>query len=283
MALDVLMSLHLVAEERGLTQEHPLTGRLIFALEKAGLRLPDLLIAENRDYGHYLREKYRLPNNRFRYLTHGADDRVFFPRDRSPPRDVFRVSYHGTYVVSHGLDTIVDAAKLLGVHPDIRFEFYGIGPEQERIEKLVRDYGLSNIRFHGHVPREELLDGLSQAHVCLGVFGATRQALFTIQNKLWEGLAMRRPVVSGDAPTVRAALRPGEEIYLVERGKPEALANAILDLKRNPERRERIARQGHQRFVAGSSVAAIGTQATEILKELANSECPKQSVESEHS
>ena len=50
LALDILMSLYLVAEERGLTENSPWTARLIFALEKGGLHQPDLLISENFAY-----------------------------------------------------------------------------------------------------------------------------------------------------------------------------------------------------------------------------------------
>jgi glycosyltransferase involved in cell wall biosynthesis len=268
MALDILMSLHLVAEERGLTRSHPHTGRLIFAFEKLGLRLPDLLIAENEEYGCYLQKKYKLSKERFRFLSHGADDKIFFPRDEPPGGDTFRVSYHGTYVPSHGLDTIVTAAELLKGHPDIRLDFFGIGPEKKRLTEIVRTNRLSNVHFHGYVSLEELLEGLANSHVCLGVFGVTRQALFTVQNKVWEGLAMRRAVVSGEAPTVNRSLKNGEHIYLVERNNPRALADAILELKGNPDLRTRLARQGYERFVKGNSVEAISAKATEILEEL---------------
>jgi len=241
---------------------------LIFALERLGLRLPDLLIAENESYGGYLQNKYDLPQKRFRYVTHGADDRVFFPVQGDLPTDVFRVSYHGTYLPSHGLDVILGAARLLQQHCDVRFEFYGVGPDQQRITALARQYRLLNTRFHGHVPHAELFDGLTRSHVVLGVFGLTRQSLMTVQNKLWEGLAMARAVVSGESSTVREALMDREEIYLIERGKPEALANAILELKSDNDLRDRIARQGHQRFLRANSVAAIGAKTAKILEEL---------------
>ena len=268
MVLDILMSLHLVAEERGLTRSNPYTARLIFTLEKLGLRLPDLLIAENEEYGHYLREKYNLPKEQFRYLPHGADDQVFFPRAPGLHSDVFRVSYHGTFVPSHGLDTIIAAAAILRGHPDIQFDFYGVGPEKKRISQIARDKRLFNVNFHGFVTLEELLNGLASSHICLGVFGSTRQALFTIQNKIWEGLAMGLPVVSGEARVVSTSLLHGEHIYLVERNNPQALADAILELKHNSTLRLRLGQQGHERYLKGNSPAAIGARAVDILQDV---------------
>jgi glycosyltransferase involved in cell wall biosynthesis len=264
-ALDILMSLHLVAEERGLIAAHPTTGKLIFQLEKGGLRQPDMLIAENPEYGGYIAAKYGLPVERFRYVPHGADETVFHPRASAPPANRFRVTYHGGYLPSHGMDTIIGAAAILRDDPDIGFEFYGNGPEKERIIERAKVLGLTNTVFHGFVGQDELLDGLASAHVCLGVFGTTRQAQFTVQNKVWEGLAMGRPVISGDSATIRSALVDRREIYLIPRNDPPALATAVRELKADAVLRESLAHAGHQRYLAGNSIPAIGWQMKEAL------------------
>jgi glycosyltransferase involved in cell wall biosynthesis len=264
-ALDILMSLHLVAEERGLVAAHPMTGRLLFQLERAGLRQPDLLIAENAEYGGYIAEKYRLPAERFRYVPHGADETIFHPRAVRPPVDRFRVTYHGGYLPSHGLDAILGAAALLRDEADICFEFFGSGPEKERIVRQATAWELPNVTFHGYVSQDELLNALASAHVCMGVVGTTRQARFTIQNKVWEGLAMGRPVISGDSLTIRATLADRREIYLIERDSPEALAKALLELRADPALRESIAAAGHARYLSGNSIPAIGRQMKEAL------------------
>lgn len=267
-ALDILMSLHLVAEERGLVAAHPATGRLLFQLERAGLGRPDRLVAENPEYRDYIAAKYDLPAERFRCVPHGADETVFHPRPVRPPEDHFRVTYHGGYLPSHGMDAIIGAAALLRDEP-VRFEFYGNGPEKERIVGRARELGLSNVIFHGFVSQDELLDGLAAAHVCLGVFGTTRQANFTVQNKVWEGLAMGRPVISGDSPTIRAALADRQEVYLIARDDAAALADGLRALRDNPSLRESIAAAGHARYLAANSVEAIGRQMRDVLAELA--------------
>jgi len=270
-ALDILMSLHLVAEERGLVAAHPLTGRLLFQLERGGLRRPDLLIAENAEYGGYIADKYDLPRERFRYVPHGADETVFHPRPIRPPDDCFRVTYHGGYLPSHGMDAILGAVALLRDEP-VRFDFYGSGPEKARLVRQAAEWGLPNVTFHGFVAQDELLDGLAAAHVCLGVFGVTRQAHFTVQNKVWEGLAMGRPVISGDSPTIRAALADRQEVYLVARDDPGALAAGLRELRADPALRERIAAAGHARYRAEHSIVALGRQMKEALLGIMNYE-----------
>ncbi len=267
-ALDILMSLYLVAEERGLTVQSPLTGRLIFLLEKGGLKLPDLLISENSAYEGYYCERYGLAREGFRRVPHGADDRVFHPRPLQPGDDGLRVTYHGTYLPSHGLDTIMNAAILLREWEDIELHFFGNGPERARIERKVQEAGLVNVTFHGFVSQEELLDSLAVSHICLGVFGETKQSHYTIQNKVWEGMAMGRAVVSGDSEVVREVLTHREHIYLTEREDAGALAAAILELKEDPELRERMAKQGYERYIEGNSIRAIGAATEKALRSL---------------
>jgi glycosyltransferase involved in cell wall biosynthesis len=266
LALDILMSLYLVAEERGLTRQSPITGRIIFLLEKGGLKLPDLLISENAAYEAYYCRQYNLPHGRFQRVAHGADERIYHPRSLQPPQDHFRVTYHGTFLPSHGLDAVIGAAILLHDTPDIQFHFYGTGPEKEHIETIAKQQELGNVIFHGFVDHDELLDGLAQSHICLGVFGMTRQSHYTIQNKVWEGLAMRTAVISGDSTLVRESLQDRKEIYLIERNNPQALADAICELKANTALREEMAQAGYARFMAGNSMTALGTAMVQALQ-----------------
>jgi glycosyltransferase involved in cell wall biosynthesis len=248
MVLDILMSLHLIAEERGLTSQSPLTGRLIFHLEKWGLRLPDLLIADTADYQRYYCEKYSLRPEKFRRIPLGVDDRYFHPRPHiQPMTNCFRVLYYGTFIPLHGVETIIQAAMLLQHLSHIRFDFYGDGQERARSEELARDLNLDNVHFHGWLNTEHLPEKIAQAHVCLGVFGTTKQSQFTIQNKIWEGMMMQRPVITGDSDTVRAELVHKEHVYLVERANPQALAEAILELEANPELRQQMATAAYER------------------------------------
>lgn len=267
MALDILMSLHLVAEERGLVARSPFTGRLIYALEKGGLRQPDMLISENSAYERYYIGTYGLDARKFRRVPHGADETMYHPRPLQPPKDCFRVTYHGGFLPSHGMDAIIGAALLLRDQPNIHFHFYGTGPEEPRIRAIAARERLGNVTFHGFVPFDALLNGLAQAHVVCGVFGETRQSHYTVQNKIWEGLALGRPVVSGDSAVVREALTDREHIYLIPRRDPRAFALAILDLLAHPEQRERMAWQGYARYLRGNATAAIGKILEAALRE----------------
>ncbi len=265
MGLDILMSLHLIAEERGLVQKSPFTGKLIFWLEKGGLKLPDLLIADTPEYQAYYAQKYHLSPRKFQLVPLGVDDRIYYPRPHvQPPDDVFRVIYYGTFIPLHGIETIIRAAAELQTYPGIRFDFFGDGQERPFAEQLASDLHLKNVHFCGWLNKESLPDEIARSHLVLGVFGTTKQARCTIQNKIWEGMMMQRPVITGDAETIREELTHKQHIYLVERANPKALAHGILELAHNPALGEYMVAVAYAR-VQANTIHAIGARTKRIL------------------
>ena len=268
MALDILMSLHLIAEERGLTQQSPLTGRLIFWLEQVGLHLPDLLIADTPEYQAYYCEKYGLAPGRFHLVPLGVDDRLYQPRPGiTPPGNEFRIIYYGTFIPLHGVETMLRAAALLQDQPRIQFYFYGDGQERPAAEQLAQALNLTNVHFQGWIDKETLPDEIARAHLCLGVFGTTKQSRCTIQNKIWEGMMMQRPVITGDAATIRQELGHRQHVYLVERANPQALADGILELANDPALCRQMVANAYER-VQANTIAATGRVTRQALESL---------------
>ena len=176
--------------------------------------------------------------------------------------------YYGTFIPNHGVETVIEAARLLADRPDIRFELIGDGPDKPRAQALARNYGLSQVAFVDWMAQGELLKRVARADVCLGAFGTTPQSLMTIQNKIYEGLAMAKPVITGDGPAVRAALIHGEHVYLCRRADPAALAQAINTLCADPELCHRLAENGHSLFLAQYTLVNNGQRYTRYLQEL---------------
>jgi glycosyltransferase involved in cell wall biosynthesis len=256
--LDAFMSPYLIASERGLTGRAPLTARLLHALERGGLALPDLIIQDTEEYAAWMGREFGVARERVRLVPTGADSTRFSPRPARAPDGQFHVLYAGTFIPNHGVPDMIRAALLLKDDPDIRFTFIGEGPDKAEAESLARAGGLKQIRFDGWVSPDDLPARLAESDLCLGAFGVTPQSLMTVQNKIYEGLAMGRPVLTGDGPAVRAALAHGEQAWLCPRRDPTALAAAIRHLKDNPSLRARLGEQGRARFLEIGTVEAVG-------------------------
>jgi len=269
---DIMMSIYLIALERKVDDHSPLSARLIHFVESLAIRLPDLLIVDTPEYASWYEKTYGVSEDKIRLLPLGADDRVFYPQptnDVQPAKDRFRCVYYGTYIPNHGVQYILEAARLLQDHPEITFELIGRGPQLEAMQSLARDYGLSNVTFIEWLEEPELVKRVAQADVCLGTFGCTPQSLMTMQHKIQEGLAMARPLINGDSPVMRRSLQHGEHIYLCERENPQSLANAILDLQANPELRKRLAQKGYEYYVENLSMEKLAIKLAGYMREAA--------------
>jgi glycosyltransferase involved in cell wall biosynthesis len=272
LVLDAFMSPYLIAWERGLVTRAPLTARLIHMLEKGGLKLPDLIIQDTADYAAWMSKEFGLPPARIRLVPTGADSALFYPRPApTPGSGLFQVLYAGTFIPNHGVPTMIRAAEKLKDDPDIRFTFIGTGPDKAGAEAFANANGLSNVSFMDWLPADELPGWLAAADLCLGAFGTTPQSLMTVQNKIYEGLAMGKPVLTGDGPAVRAALTHGESVWLCPRADPAALADAILALKADPALRARLAERGRARYLEIGTLEAVGAALRRHLEELVQS------------
>lgn len=269
LVLDLFMSIYLVALERGLESKSPASIKLLRLLEATACKLPDLLLCDTRAYVTWHVKTHALRPEKFKLVPTGVDDRFFRPITVDKPQnDIFHVLYYGTYISNHGVETIVEAAKLLKVYPNIHFELVGEGPTKAHAQKLAAAYNLQNITFADWVEKEALPQKIAQANVVLGVFGTTLQSMITVQNKIYEALAMKKLIITGDSPTMRAIFKHNEHLILVERANSRLLADAVKMLRNSSELQVRLAEAGYCKVVSEYTIPPIGQRLKQHLEEV---------------
>jgi glycosyltransferase involved in cell wall biosynthesis len=80
------------------------------------------------------------------------------------------------------------------------------------------------------------------------VFGTSEKARRVVPNKVYQAMAVGRPIVTGDTPGARELLSDGEDAVLVLPGDPEALAAALRRLADDGELRARLGANALRRF-----------------------------------
>lgn len=267
---DVLMSLYLVSKERKLDKKNSFIVKLIKTIEGSSLKQADLMLIESEHYAGWFNTTYGVPLDRFAYLALGVDEAVFNPdRCKKLPKNEFPVNvfFYGGFLPSHGTEIIVEAARVLLTDHNIQFELAGTGPEMETARKNSAD--LNNVTFTGFLTQEDLLDRICAADICLGVFGNTLQAMMTVQNKLFECLAMGKCVVSGESKAVRNVFTHEKEIWLCER-TTIGLVQAISKLAYEPSLRVSLGTKAAQRVKQCYSFQSLGSKLKEDLEGLVN-------------
>ncbi|MDD2523053.1 MAG: glycosyltransferase family 4 protein [Anaerolineaceae bacterium] len=265
---DVFMSVYLVAMERGLEGSRHSAVRFLKRIEKKALKSPDLLIQDTSQYVEWFQQTYGVEPDRFRLVPTGADDSIFKPITQTELTSArFRVLYYGTFIANHGLDHILDAAKILSSRDELEFLFIGEGPEKARIVRKAESENLEEVTFLGWTSQNELVEQISRADLCLGAFGSTPQSMMTVQNKIYECMACGKAVITGTSPAIRAQFTDEVELKICERNGV-SIAGAILSLKGNPELLEKIGHNARQSFVDHYSIAALGKTFREHLESL---------------
>jgi glycosyltransferase involved in cell wall biosynthesis len=268
LVFDTLMSIYLIASERGLISDSSLKGRLIGWLERQACELADMIWLDTPQYVECFHEWYGVSPEKFRLIPLGADESLFYPVSaQGQPEGRFRVVYFGGYVPLHGVETIVSAARLLCGEQDIHFEMIGDGQTRPGAEALVRQWELSNVSFTDWIPRDKLAEHVAGAHVCLGVFGRQLQAQVTIPNKIYEGLALRQAVITQSSPAALSQFINREHLLFCPPEDPEGLASAIRNLRDDPALRTHITETGHRRYLERYTTASLGQLARSYLLE----------------
>jgi glycosyltransferase involved in cell wall biosynthesis len=139
------------------------------------------------------------------WLPNGVDPDIYNPeRESSDWRKQqgfqekdFLVFYAGIIGHAQGLEVIVKAAAILREEPYIKFVLIGDGPEKNKLMELAKENGLKNVFFIPNQPKAAMP---AIVHACdASVIPLKRLPLFlgAIPSKLFEVLAMKKPILLG--------------------------------------------------------------------------------------
>jgi glycosyltransferase involved in cell wall biosynthesis len=171
----------------------------------------------------------------------GRPDRPWVPRAASSPGIA---GYSGHLYPWKGVDLLLDALAEL---PGIGGLIVGGHPQESDLSRLqdrARRLGLaSRVTFTGMVAPGDVAAQLESADVLVLPNPATAvSARYTSPLKLFEYLAMGRPIVASDLPAFREVVRDRENALLFEPGSAAALAAALRVALGDRPLAERIAR-----------------------------------------
>ncbi|HEX2960281.1 MAG TPA: glycosyltransferase family 4 protein [Ignavibacteriales bacterium] len=111
-------------------------------------------------------------------------------------REGFIVGYIGTIGMAHSIKTLIEAAERLKESP-IRFIIVGSGAEREKLERLIREKDLKNVRIFPLQSKPEVASIIKRVDVfCVHL---KNDPLFktVIPSKIFEGMIMKKPILIG--------------------------------------------------------------------------------------
>jgi glycosyltransferase involved in cell wall biosynthesis len=158
------------------------------------------------------------------------------------------VGYSGHLYPWKGVDLLLDAlAELAGVNGIVVGGHPGEN-DLARLRNRAGELGLgSRVTFTGMVGPRDVTARLEPADVLVLPNPATAASeRYTSPLKLFEYLAMGRPIVASDLPAFREVVRHGDNALLFEPGSARALAAAVRTVVGSPQLAASIARRAFE-------------------------------------
>jgi glycosyltransferase involved in cell wall biosynthesis len=196
-----------------------LTG-LSRRLEQRAYHECTALIAISQSLADRLVADMGVPREKIAVVPNGVDVHRFDPARVSTPRSAqaFTVLFVGSLVSWQGLDVLLRASALV---PDVNLTIAGDGPDRAALVALAQQLQIAP-RFLGRVSPDDIPALIASADVCYSGHSAFRSPL-----KLYEYMAMGRPVISSAVPDAKAALVDGQSGFLFAPGDVDDLARAL--------------------------------------------------------
>jgi glycosyltransferase involved in cell wall biosynthesis len=228
----------------------PFVIRLLEGLERFAYRRADHIVAVTRSFCAHIGARGGDPS-RISVLRNGVDLNFFSWRERDEGYAAemgvagkFVAAYVGTHGMAHGLGTLIEVAEKLRERDDIVILLAGDGAERGRMAAEIEARGLTNIRVLGQLPKADMPRLWSIADISLVILRNLPLFRTVIPSKIFESMAMKKPIVLGVAGESAELVCEGGAGICVEPENADQIAAAIRRLRDDRPYAERLGEQG---------------------------------------
>lgn len=205
-------------------------ARRLLAWEQRLFQSADYLVADTQGHADYFHDVHGVARERLLVIPVGAEEALFRPHPLPvrPAGEPLELVFFGTFIGLQGVDVLAEAIRQYA-GPPVRWRLIGEGPMREGCEQVLRALPPGQVSFEPWGPLAELPGRLVTADAILGIFGTTDKAQRVIPNKVYQGLALGRPVITARTPAYPAGLTADESAGLLwaEPGVPGSICAAV--------------------------------------------------------
>lgn len=253
-------------EEQGILEKESLLGKVIKWGESRIYKMCDLVFADTPLQKEYFMKIFGIPEKIIRVLPIGADNKYYRYTPYTNLAKKINMVYYGLYSPVHGVEHIIEAANILRNDTDIKFTFVGQGQTFQKNYDKAKQLKLKNVEFFHDIPLDQHPAIIEKADIFLGFLQKHPSVERIIPNKIYQGLALNKVVLTADAPVTRSLFKHKENIYLCPPANPAAFVKALIDLKNNPTLRKKIAENGYGLYSKQFTPKAVGKNLIEFIQ-----------------
>lgn len=218
------------------------------ALDRRLFRQAAGLFAVSSYLKDHLVRDFGVPADKVYVLPNAADPDVFDPaRIAAAPADGRLIGFVGGFYRWHGLPLLLEAfTRIAPDFADARLLLIGDGPMRSEIERRVASNGLrERVLLPGRMPHAALPAQMASFHV--GVMPDSND--YGSPMKIFEYMAMGKPVVVPDYGPLRDCVSDGEEGFIFRPGDAADLARCLARLLDDAALYRRMAERARRRVL----------------------------------
>jgi glycosyltransferase involved in cell wall biosynthesis len=224
----------------------------LYALERQAYAHADRINVLTPAFREDILARGLAPDRKIWFIPNGADADAFVPGPADPDLrrelgwgDRFVAMYAGAHGKANALHQLVEAAGLLRDHPEVLIACVGDGPERRSLERLAESRGLDNIRFHGAFPKEQMPALVRACDVGLAVLQDNPTFRTVYPNKVFDYMSCERATILAiDGVARKMVCEDARAGVFVPPERADSLAQALLDMNADPQRRRDLGRNG---------------------------------------
>jgi glycosyltransferase involved in cell wall biosynthesis len=203
-------------------------------------RSATLITAVSRELSHIL-ERHPSARGKVHVVPNAVNPQRFAVERPLQKEEGYVVGFVGTLKAWHGLTTLVEGfARLAEEVPAARLLIIGGGPDREQLDRDIgaRNFG-ARVHCTGAIPPESVPEFLTSVDVAVAPYPRLANFYFS-PLKIYEYMAAGLAIVASRIGQVEEIIRHDQTGILIPPGDATAMANALIDLYRRPERRARL-------------------------------------------
>lgn len=178
----------------------------------------------------------------------------------------FVVAYFGTHGMAHHLETIFHAAHRLRGSKHIVFLMVGDGAERQALVRMRTEMALDNVMMLDQQPKSRMRELWALSDVSLVLLKKSGLFKTVIPSKIFECLAMAKPIILGVEGESAELLRTAKAGICIEPEQADELAARVLELSHNPEGCRQLGRNGRRYVMEHFDRIVLARKLTAVLE-----------------
>ena len=186
-----------------------------------------------------------VPDEKVTVIPNASDLDLFRPgldgsaaRQRLGLGDRFAAIYFGAIGMANGLEYALEAARILAERgrDDIVIVLHGSGGKRAELERMAREYELTNVVFSDLVPdKAEVARIVAGCQACMTIYRAAKEHTWS-PNKMFDALAAGKPVLINVPGWLGETIENNHCGRYLDPHRPEMLADVLEELAADPDR-----------------------------------------------